>query len=200
MRPFCLMFALLGACAHGSQHAIAPSAAALYAEGMAQAQAGDFARAEQYLASAQRAGHDEQATSRALVAVCVRASRLRSALLYGRAALAHHPDDLALGRLVASLHWALGEPAAARDELTRILARAPDDPASHYLLALALDNAAEARNHYARYLALDPEGNHAEEARAALTTADTTRSRCAGHPDRGRTTCVRSPPRAAPRH
>jgi predicted Zn-dependent protease len=144
----------------------------LYDQGLALARAGDLTRAEQYLASAQRLGHDEQASTRALVSVCVRASRLRSALSYAEAHLVAHPGDHALRKLSGTLYWALGEPAAAERALTRALSVAPDDADAHFLLGVVLGahgaRAGEAAEHYARYLALSPTGKHAEEAREAL--------------------------------
>jgi Flp pilus assembly protein TadD len=166
--PMMLLSLLCAGCVHGPQQVAALSPAELYARGLAQAQVGDYARAEQYLASAQRAGHDERATSQALIGVCVLASRLRSALRYAEPVLARHPDDLALRRLVASLHWALGESAAAERQLSRLLELAPDDASAHYLLALVLEGQPAARTHYARYLALAPEGPHTAQARAAV--------------------------------
>ena len=173
-----LLLALLMGCA-GTAHPQASTsgpgpAAQLYAQGLAQAQAGDLTRAEQYLASALRAGHDEQASTRALVSVCVRASRLRSALSYARSYLATHPADHALRTLVGTLHWALGEQPEAVRELELALALAPDDAHTHFLLGVVLargERSAESLEHYARYLALAPDGRHVEEAREALRRA-----------------------------
>jgi tetratricopeptide (TPR) repeat protein len=181
--PWALVFGLWALVFVGCAGQVAPAApdatgasagAALYTQGLAQAQAGDLTRAEQYFASALRAGHDERASTRALVSVCVRASRLRSALSYANSYLATHPADYALRRLLGTLHFALGEPAQAARELEQALALAPDDAHTHFLLGVVLavsERRAEAPAHYARYLALAPDGRHVEEAREALRQA-----------------------------
>jgi predicted Zn-dependent protease len=144
----------------------------LYRTGVALLTRGDLTRAEQYLASALRAGHDERLTMQALLVTTVRASRLRSALTYATPYLAAHPRELALRQLVAAILLALGEEARAEHELTRVLSLEEESPEAHYLLALVLSRrgatAEQTRPHLARYLELAPTGIHAEEARAEL--------------------------------
>lgn len=144
---------------------------ASYEAGITYASRGDFTRAEQYLVSALHAGHERAAVVRALVGVCVRASRLRSALSYAASHLAEHPGDVPLRKLVAALHMALGERDLAERALTLVIASAPADADAHYLLALAVREPQRARTHFARYLELAPHGSHAEEARAVLHQA-----------------------------
>jgi predicted Zn-dependent protease len=171
---FLWSLSMLVGCAHVvHERSSAPvtSARELYDEGVRRAQTGDLTRAEQYFAAALRGGYHESAVTRALVSVCIRASRLRSALSYADAFLAAHPGDLALRRLVGTLHWALAEPEQAQRELELVLARAPDDANAHFLLGLVLSaraQHAQASGHYAHYLGLAPDGRHADEAREAL--------------------------------
>lgn len=155
-----------------------PSARELYAGGMALAHAGDLTRAEQYFASAHRQGHQDRESLVALLSVCVRASRLRSALSYAGPYLERHPRDVRLRQLKAALHFALGELSSARTELERVLAHDERRAEAHYLLArvhaallagrraprFAREHRRRLREHFSRYLALDPRGAHAEEA------------------------------------
>lgn len=157
----------------------------LYEQGMALQAAGDLTRAEQYLATAHRAAGRDRASLVALLSVCVRASRLRSALAHAQPYLHDHPRDVHLQTLVASIHFALGELAQARSALEHALFVREAQPDAHYLLGRVQRELGarlgpsgrvhrrEARRHFARYLALAPDGTHAEEARAALV--DSTR-------------------------
>ena len=152
----------------------------LYEQGMALMAAGDLTRAEQYLATAHREAGRDRASLVALLSVCVRASRLRSALAHAQPYLHEHPRDVHLQTLLASIHFALGELAQARSALEHALFVSEPLPDTHYLLArvhrelgarLGQSDRVHrraARRHFARYLALAPQGAHAEEARAAL--------------------------------
>lgn len=175
------LFMFMCACTSSAQNpprrtssAQTASAADLYAQGVALAELGDYTRAEQYLLSALRAGHDGPLTTRALVTTCVRAGRLRSAIVYAANQLAETPRDVPLRRMLGTLYWALGEREAAARELRQVLRLADDDAESHYMLALVLrmHDPKTARAHFARYLALAPEGRHAEEARDALVPVE----------------------------
>ncbi len=147
-------------------------AAQLFALGNTFAAAGDLTRAEQYLATALRHGHDPERTMRALLSVCLRASRLRSALAYATPHLQAHPSDIALRQLVASIELALGDVRGAERELRRVLSQNQEEADAQFLLATILQQApgheAEAAEHFASYVALRPEGSHAEEARSSL--------------------------------
>jgi len=175
-----LMLAL-GACASAPPPSVArpptkaeerAQAAELFAQGNALAAVGDLTRAEQYLATALRQGHDPERTMRALLSVCLRASRLRSALAYAAPHLQAHPGDITLRQLVASIELALGDARSAERDLRRVLAQDRDAADARFLLATILQQAqgseAEAAEHFAHYVALRPDGSHAEEARASL--------------------------------
>lgn len=180
---FVLLFVLSGCARHAVPPEIKPStpsqqrahAAQLFKEGSALAQAGDLTRAEQYLATALREGHEPDRTMRVLLSVCVRASRLRSALVYAAPYLMAHPHDVQLRQLVASIQLALGEVRSAERELRRVVSIDPEAAEARFLLATILEQypgrELESAEHFAKYVALRPQGVHAEEANASLELA-----------------------------
>jgi tetratricopeptide (TPR) repeat protein len=144
----------------------------LFETGLAAAAQGDYVRAEQYLAAAGARGHDETAVIGPLVRVCVASSRLRQALVYAQPYLRRHPDDWRLRFVVAATLLALERIDESRGEYERVVTSAPDAPEPWFALGVLLrdqfrDDAA-ARPRFERYLALAPEGPHADEARVAL--------------------------------
>ncbi len=172
----------LVACGGAPKRAAAPpdplvevSADELYRRGVEQHRAGDYVRAEQYLQAARDRGYDPDQVVSELIGVCVDASRYQAALRYALPHLDKHPDDWSLRYLVASLYLATDEPAQARAELERTIAKQPDQPGPHYLLGFTLAeklNQPEAASRaYQRYLELAPEGEHAAEARDWLEAA-----------------------------
>jgi tetratricopeptide (TPR) repeat protein len=153
----------------------APDAAQLYAAGAVFAARGDDVRAEQYLNAARRAPTDDRRVLPALVALCVRASRLRAALGYALEDLRQRPEDFRLGFLIASLHAALEQPADALRMLERVVQLRPDWPHAHYLRArLYRDSFADyvgASLAFRAYLQCTPAAllpHEAQEARAFL--------------------------------
>ncbi len=144
----------------------------LYRRGVVLAQHGDFVRAEQYLLAARGRGFDEARVIPALMEVCVRASRLSAAIGYAEPYLESHPGEWALRILIGSIHLGLGHLDAARAHLERALRDGSPEPAeAHYLLGIVLREQAElleARRHFARYAALEPQGAHMEEVSAIL--------------------------------
>jgi tetratricopeptide (TPR) repeat protein len=175
-----LAFALAGcgaSSAPATEHPTDPldsvSAEELYQRGLAAGQAGDFVRAEQYLAAAIDRGIPEEQAMPPLIEACVQSSRLAAALGHAEPYLTQHPAQWSLRLLVASIHMALGHHEHARDELQRVLQDAPEEPpTAHYFLGVLLrddlDDIEAAREHFRRYLALAPEGPHHEEALMAL--------------------------------
>jgi tetratricopeptide (TPR) repeat protein len=144
----------------------------LFRLGLWHASSGDLLRAEQYLVAARRRGHEARLVTYWLVRVCTTASRYHSALAHVRLYLRDHPQDWSLRLIVASIYEALGELEEAQSELERLVRAVPQSPLPHYWLAL-LYQGREAQQHRARghletYLALTPQGPHAEEARAVL--------------------------------
>lgn len=145
------------------------SAEQLYEIGLAVEEAGDSIRAEQYFSAAIEQGHPEVIVMPALLRVCVESSRLGDALDYAEPYLARNPEEWPLRVLVASIYMALGQSDAALRHLEIILELAPEQPSGHYLMAVlardSLHDVALSREHFVRYLELDPDGEHASEAR-----------------------------------
>ncbi len=144
----------------------------LFETGLAAAAQGDYVRAEQYLAAAGARGYAETEVIGPLVRVCVASSRLRQALVYAQPYLRRHPDDWRLRFVVAAALLALERIDESRSEYERVVSSAPDAPEPWFALGTLLrehlhDDAA-ARPRFERYLALAPEGPHADEARVAL--------------------------------
>lgn len=115
-------------------------AAALHATGRTLARQGDLLKAEQYMSLAVRAGYPAIKALPGLVRVCLRASRLRAALMHAQPVLEAHPDSPPLRYLVATLHLGLGQTAQARQHL-EILAVAPHPHADARELLTRLDAA-----------------------------------------------------------
>jgi tetratricopeptide (TPR) repeat protein len=175
--PLCLLLLACGADRSDPQALPDPldrvTAEQLFRGGVHFARAGDYTRAEQYLTAAMDRGYPEERAMPVLMQTCVQASRLAAALAYARPYLERHPEQWSLRLLVASIHMGLDEPERAREELARVLRDAPEEPAqAHYFLGVLyrdrFENVETAREHFRRYLALEPEGSHREEARASL--------------------------------
>jgi tetratricopeptide (TPR) repeat protein len=144
----------------------------LYEGGLAFAANQDNVRAEQYLVAAMVKGYPEAEVMPALLRACVEGSRLRAALRHGEPYLSRHPNDWRLRFLVANIYLGLGEVGRARIHLERTLAQAPEFAETEFLLGqlaeLELD-LPRAKQKFARYLALAPDGPHAEEAREGMS-------------------------------
>jgi tetratricopeptide (TPR) repeat protein len=147
--------------------------------GRAHRKGGDATRAEQEFAavleSRRATPAQRKAALRELLATCIESQRLRVAIDYAEPELRRDPNDAALLRLVAALSAAVGEGVRARALYERLLAVAPDDAEAELGLARvhrdAYADRLAASEHYARYLALAPDGPHAVEARTFLAEA-----------------------------
>jgi predicted Zn-dependent protease len=129
-------------------------------------------RAEQYFVAAVARGFPADRAMPVLVRVCLAGDRLRAALEHAVPYLSRHPRDFPLRDLVATIRFALGDASGAARELEDSLAVAPERASSRYLLAVVLrdglrDPAGAARA-FAAYLAAEPDGTHAAEARSWL--------------------------------
>ena len=178
--PIALALALACGCASqappptsapGDPLATAP-ADDLFQRGVELRRAGDYIRAEQYLAAARDRGFEEERVVRELIGVCIDASRYQAALGHAAPFLSRHPDDWALRYMVGSLYLATGDAARALPELERVTSEHPEAPGPHYTLAVAyserLDRPADATVAFRTYLERAPDGEHAAEARAWL--------------------------------
>jgi tetratricopeptide (TPR) repeat protein len=143
----------------------------LVAAGRAFAEVGDLTRAEQYFAAAIEAGGDEAKILPMLLAVCVQDGRYRVAIAYDESYLHKHPDDVRARFVLGTLYQAIGDRDAAKTELEKVVDVRPKEPQAHFALAVLLRDdgrRVEADKHFREYLRLDPQGAHAEEARASL--------------------------------
>jgi tetratricopeptide (TPR) repeat protein len=186
MKPRWLLLVLLSvlsACGHAqtarpatprSLGEVAP--AELFEKGRLLANTGDHVAAEQFLVAALRRGYPEEACVRELVRVCVAGGRMDSALTHAEPYLERHPEDFRLRQVVASVYLALGDIAQARGELERVIEVEPAVPEAQFLMAVLLrddfSDPESARLHFANYLALAPNGDHASEARFWLKRAE----------------------------
>jgi len=138
----------------------------------AYASVGDLTRAEQYLRLAISAGANEREVMPMLMQVCVRDQRYLDAVQHAEGYLKHHPDDYRLRFVLASLEAAVGNQARAHAEYEKVLTKQANNAEAHYALAVmlrdSLASVAQADQHFRAYLQLQPRGDHAEEARAAL--------------------------------
>jgi tetratricopeptide (TPR) repeat protein len=141
-------------------------------DGEGAATAGDFTRAEQYLAAALQRGAPPERILPRLLRVCINAHRYRAAVEYARPYLAGHEDAWALRFVVASIHVGLNEPLTASRHLELVLRYNPSHAESEFLLGSLLrddlQNPAAADVHFRRYLELAPDGEHASAARAGV--------------------------------
>jgi tetratricopeptide (TPR) repeat protein len=144
----------------------------LLERGRAFAMVGDLTRAEEYLASAIDEGADRHVVLPMLIDVCVRGGRYRSAIQYAEAQLRKQPRDQGTRLILGTLHYAIGDTHEARAELEELLEQRPNEARAHYVLAImARDNdndVVSADRHFREYLRIQPNGTHAEEARASL--------------------------------
>lgn len=144
----------------------------LVARGRAFAEVGDFTRAEQYLAGALERGADARVVMPILLKVCIAERRYRVAIDYAEPELKKHPDDFRLRFLVASLHVTVGDTKAARAELERVAHDKPDFAPVRFALGVLLrdevGDLALADTHFREYLRIEPNGQHADEARGSL--------------------------------
>jgi len=132
---------------------------------------GDMTRAEQYFVAALRSGGEPARLVRRLIAVCVADGRYPVALDYADEYLRKHPADVEVRYAAGTLRVATGDEKRAREELLQVLVAKPGFADAHYAIAL-LDKdkgdvmAADAQ--FRAYLAVSPDGDHAEVARANL--------------------------------
>jgi tetratricopeptide (TPR) repeat protein len=181
MRVSLLLLLVCAACGHAAAgpEETAPvdpvndvAAEELFQRGVTLAQNGDLIRGEQYIGASILRGYPEERALPVLLKVCIAASRLRIAIGYAEPYLARHPNDWSLRLVVASLYLGLDDAVKARRQLEQVLSTKPDEAEPHYLMAIVLrDEVGDpegAAEHFQRYMALAPDGPHAEEVAHAL--------------------------------
>jgi predicted Zn-dependent protease len=148
------------------------TAANLLDRGRGFAAVGDTTRAEEYLAASLDAGADPKVALPLLLQVCVQTGRYRAAIQHAENQLRRHPDDVRTRFVLGTLYAAVGDAKDATSSLEEGVQVRPNDSKAHYALAvLARDSdndAVKADLHFREYLRIEPNGDHAEEARASL--------------------------------
>ncbi|MBS2014649.1 MAG: tetratricopeptide repeat protein [Deltaproteobacteria bacterium] len=143
----------------------------LVERGRAFAAVGDYTRAEEYLAAALDQGADARKVLPQLLEICVQTGKFRSAIQHGENHLRKHPDDVRTRFVVATLYAALNENKAAKKQLQTVVEVRPNEARAHYVLGVLAredEDAVSADRHFREYLRIEPNGDHAEEARASL--------------------------------
>ena len=175
---FCVLGITANGCAHVSAPASEPErpleAEQLLVVAGAAEQLGDRLRAQQYLMSALRAGAEPRRVLPWLLRLYVADSQYRLAIDTTREYLRVHPRDTGMRMLLAGLYEATELEVGALEQYERVIASAPDEPRAHFALASLLRERGRepgrADEHFRAYLSLDPRGENADEARAALLT------------------------------
>jgi tetratricopeptide (TPR) repeat protein len=149
---------------------------------------GDHTRAEEYLASGIEAGADPRDVLPLLIDVCVKTGRYRSAIQHGENHLRKHPHDVQTRLIVGALYAAINESKQAREQLEHVVKSGAEagtavdagtsaPPAhvqaqAHYFLAVVArdsdSDVVEADRQFREYLRIEPNGEHADEAKASL--------------------------------
>jgi Tfp pilus assembly protein PilF len=136
---------------------------------------GDSLRAQQYLRVALQSGGDERRIVPRLLSIYIADGQYRAAIEQGEHHLRRHPDDRSTRLLLSTLYTAIGEDEHAVAQFERVLHGEPNDAYAHYALASLLyergGSALRADEHFRAYLALEPHGEHAAEARGLLLQA-----------------------------
>jgi len=144
----------------------------LTARGRAFAAIGDTTRAREYFDAALEAGGDDRVLTPLLLAVCVRDGRYRLAIEYAERHVRRHPRDARMRFVLGTLRAGVGEALTAEADLSRVIAAAPNNSEAHYALAVLLrdqrGDLVGADQHFRAYLALQPEGEHSDEAKSSL--------------------------------
>jgi tetratricopeptide (TPR) repeat protein len=143
----------------------------LVERGRAFAAIGDLTRAEEYLAAAIDQGGSPKEILPLLLDVCVRGGRYRSAIQHAENHLRKFPHDQGTRLVMGTLHAAVGESREARTALEQVVEARPNDAQAHYVLAIVARDDADvigADRHFREYLRIEPNGAHADEARASL--------------------------------
>jgi tetratricopeptide (TPR) repeat protein len=150
----------------------APSGAQLLEMADLLAQRGDYVRAGQYLSAAQAHGVPDRELVGRLLRLDAAAGQYRLAIEHAETYLRSHPAELGVRECLAAFYAAIGAAVDAVREYERVLRERPSDPELHFALATLLREAGSERArmdaHYRAYIALAPDGQHVDEARAEL--------------------------------
>jgi tetratricopeptide (TPR) repeat protein len=172
-----VLTAALSGCAHATS--VAPNAEVpeLRADQLLEAaalaeQRGDSLRAQQYVLAARKAGADADRTLPWLLRLYIRDSQYRAAIDAAKEQLRHHPEQSELRMLLAGLYEATDLEVAAVEQYERVLVTRPSDAHAHLAIATLLHESGHepgrADAHFRAYLALEPQGPNAAQARSLL--------------------------------
>ncbi len=144
----------------------------LMARGRAFFQVGDYTRSIQYFNDAIRAGAPEREAAQPLMLAYVQSNQFRLGIAFGEDYLRRHPGDYRLRYLVGTLLNAIGKPKHAAAHFRRVVQSNADFADAHYALAVVYRDFDHrptlADSHFRKYLSLQPQGEHADEAREGL--------------------------------
>jgi tetratricopeptide (TPR) repeat protein len=133
---------------------------------------GDPLRAQQYVLAARKAGADADKTLPWLLRLYIQDNQYRAAIEAAKEQLRHHPEQSELRMLLAGLYEATDLDVAAVEQYERVLVTRPSDAHAHFAMATLLhENGHEpgrADEHFRAYLALEPQGANAAQARSLL--------------------------------
>lgn len=140
----------------------------LVARAEAFARSGDYARATQYLRAALQQQGDADTIVPLLVSIEIKDQNYRAAAQHLEDRLRTHPSDVGARFVLASLMSALDRPKQAERELLGVLKRAPHHAEATFALAVVyrdgMGDYRRADDYFRRYLEMDPEGRHRDEA------------------------------------
>jgi tetratricopeptide (TPR) repeat protein len=146
----------------------------LVARAQAFARTGDYGRAAQYLRAALLQHGDAEVILPLLVSAEIRDQNYRAAAEHLEDRLRTHPSDVRARFVLASLMSALDRPKQAERELLGILKRAPRDAEATFALAVVyrdgMGDRQRADDYFRRYLSMEPDGRHREEAQNSTLT------------------------------
>jgi tetratricopeptide (TPR) repeat protein len=150
----------------------AKNAAMLLEHGRAFAEMGDEVRAQEYFAAALKAGADEKVVMPLLLRACIAQRNYRLAIEYAESSLAKDPHNARLRLLSGTLHASIGDTARSRERLERAATELESEADVQFTVAVSFrDDSGDvvmADKYFRRYLALAPNGAHAEEAKSSL--------------------------------
>jgi len=146
----------------------------LLARGQAFARAGDYARAAQYLRAALLQRGDAEVILPLLVSIEIKDQGYRAAAQHLEDRLRTHPSDVRARFVLASLMSALDRPKDAERQLLSILRAAPQHAEATFALAVVyrdgMGDYQRADDYFRRYLAMEPQGRHRDEAMNSTLT------------------------------
>jgi tetratricopeptide (TPR) repeat protein len=146
----------------------------LLARGQAFARAGDYSRSAQYLRAALQQHGNADVILPLLVSVELADQSYRAAAQHLEERLRTHPTDTRARFVLAALMAGLDRPKDAERELLDVLRRAPRHAEATFALGVVyrdgMGDYQRADDCFRRYLALEPEGRHGEEAKSSTLT------------------------------